>query len=762
MPDRITVLYSRGLSMAKRWKADGAIEPYSRAKHFTWAQHDVSDIRSLSALLSQLEGEPEACIVRGAPKEGSPPTVRRLIESFDDAPLHAVLIEVDNFEPLASDPLDGEEAAREFVTTSLPQEFHNSTFHWQLSNSAGAPGKKHLFKGHIWFWLATPYDSATLRAWAAIHAPAVDRAVLQVVQVHYTAAPVFDPGVASPVAQRSGLYVGGYEDVDLVIDASTLDVRPQGARQRADRIAVEDPQADWLEANWETWGYLADGGILVSCPFAHEHSGGTSGDTSTAYFPAGTGGYAEGSWVCLHNSCRDRPQGEFRQEVGYTDSQFAGLVSQEPGPLQISGRLVNGVKISDPLVLPPLMRDGNGRIMTCITNAQSTLLSPRVSPWRLRYDVFKDAVVRSEWDKENWKPFTDSDYVHLRLLMEDVGVVGVGREMIRDAVHYVAQRDAFDSAINWLESLKWDGIPRIGDFWLEHFGAEDDGTGYAEAVGRYTWTAFAGRVLIPGIQADMVPILSGRQGLRKSRGILALAPTPDFATNMSFNESDVERARKMRGRLVVELAELQGLKSRASEEILAWVTRSEEHWTPKFMEMTTNFKRRFIMIATTNENDILDNPEGERRWLPLKVGVKPGFGQVDAENIARIRDQLWAEGRDRFLKGGIDWQDAERLAKAQHVKWKAGDEWHVAIVRWLDGTGTFIDSDNTLADIPRRQQEHLTTLDVAMGALSLPARTIKPSDQRRIAKIMRKEGFLQELRRVGGEPMRVWVPAKES
>lgn len=748
MPDQITILRSRGLLMAKRWLSDGTIEPYSQAKHFTWEQREIGDIHALSKLLSELEHEPYACIIRGAPKPGSPKTIRRLIESIDDNPLHFICIEVDNYRPLLSDALDGESAALEFISECLPFEFHDASFHWQLSNSAGASGKEGIFKGHIWFWLDTPYDSPTLKAWAKVHAPTVDRAVLQPVQVHYTSAPLFEDGVVDPVGQRSGFCHLTFDKVPLYIDTDSLDIRAQGVRQRGERLDVEDPQADWIEAKWETWGTLANGGILVSCPFETEHSGGAQGDTSTCYFPAGTNGYAEGSWVCLHNSCRDRPQGEFRQKCGYTDSQFSSLAAPEPETPKVNGHHLNGHKIVDPLVLPPFLRNGAGKIETCLINVASALTSPRVSHLNIRYDVFKDAVVCADHGTDQWRPFKDVDYTKLRVAMEHVGLKSVGRELIRDGVHMVAQDHTFDTAIDWIDGLTWDGIPRVETFWIDHFGVLDDKSGYARAVGRYIWTALAGRVLEPGVQADMVPILTGRQGARKSTGVEALAPSPDLFTNMSFHEPDVERARKMRGKVVVELGELQGLKSRDAEEILAWVTRKEEHWTPKFMEMTTNYKRRFIMIATTNQDDFLDNPDGERRWLPLAVGRASGFKQVDTKRLAAVRDQLWAEGKTLFEAEGVQWQDAERLARGQHGQWKADDGWRAAIVRWLDASDM---SGSTPRDRP-----HLTLLDVAEGALGMPARTMKWSDQRRVAKILRDEGYENNQKRIGQKTYKVW------
>jgi predicted P-loop ATPase len=57
-------------------------------------------------------------------------------------------------------------------------------------------------------------------------------------------------------------------------------------------------------------------------------------------------------------------------------------------------------------------------------------------------------------------------------------------------------------------------VPRVATLLLGYFGTED--TPYTRAVGRYTWTALAGRCAEPGVKADMVPVLIGLQGAGKT------------------------------------------------------------------------------------------------------------------------------------------------------------------------------------------------------------------------------------------------------
>ena len=87
---------------------------------------------------------------------------------------------------------------------------------------------------------------------------------------------------------------------------------------------AEDEQAQWLLANWEVHDTEQDGTLYLRCPFEALHTTDT-GITSTRYAPAGTGGFTEGRWHCLHAHCEARSQHEYEQECGYALSLFEDL-----------------------------------------------------------------------------------------------------------------------------------------------------------------------------------------------------------------------------------------------------------------------------------------------------------------------------------------------------------------------------------------------------------------------------------------------------
>jgi predicted P-loop ATPase len=317
----------------------------------------------------------------------------------------------------------------------------------------------------------------------------------------------------------------------------------------------------------------------------------------------------------------------------------------------------------------------------------------------------------------------------------------MSRELFRDCIAAAAAQHSIDTARDWLVGLRWDGVRRLESFAIACWGWQD--SPYSRAVGRYVWTALAGRVLQPGVRADMVPILVGAQGIKKTTLIQSMAPNEDFYTEIKLDEQDSDVSRKLRGKLVGELEELRGLNSRAIEEIKAFVTRRRESWVPKFKEFENFFWRRCIFFGTTNETGFLADPTGERRWLPGKCG------RIDVELLLEWRDQLWAEGAAMFALDGVDWQDAERLAGAEHRKFKINDTWETRIADWLVDDAT-IDGKRPL------DKGYVTTSEVMLQALSLPVVQQNRVHEQRVTRALQHLGLKIGFELIDGREVPVY------
>ncbi|MDE9443433.1 virulence-associated E family protein [Xenorhabdus bovienii] len=406
---------------------------------------------------------------------------------------------------------------------------------------------------------------------------------------------------------------------------------------------------------------------------------------------------------------------------------------------------VTGDEVAESAPLPSFKRDKWGQIEATIENAFKAVIRSDFVDVEIRFDQFRDEIMFAPAGTDQWQTFSDAEYSRLRITLEKRGFKPVGRELVRDVVLLAADENPFDSAIAWLNSLEWDGVPRIEQFYHTHFGTED--TPYTRAVSMYTWTALAGRVLSPGCKADIVPILVGEQGCGKSSGVAALAPDPSFFTEISFAEKDDDLARKMRGRLVAEIGELRGLNTKEQESIKAFVTRTHENWVPKYREFATQFPRRTVFVGTTNKNEFLGDETGNRRWTPV---------EVTKINLAAIKEDLsllWAEAKVIYEQTGIQFSEAERLAVMVHDHYQIKDAWLEIVERWLD------EPDLITGEKPR-SRSFLRASDVLREALNFEPSRITKREEMRISNVLQTCDFKRVQRRVEGKVCKVWEPVQ--
>jgi hypothetical protein len=392
---------------------------------------------------------------------------------------------------------------------------------------------------------------------------------------------------------------------------------------------------------------------------------------------------------------------------------------------------------------PTFARDKAGRIEPTVTNTVAAVARPDLVGLQVAYDEFRDEITVAEPGTTlQWRPMTDADAVTIRMGLERIGFKAAPKELARDACVRVAANNSYDSAQLWLESLRWDGVPRVEKFLVDYMGCDD--TPYTRAVAFYMWSALAGRVMKPGVKADMVPIYEGDQGLRKSSAIEALSPAPEFFVEIDFDKKEEETVRALRGVLVGEVAELSGLHTRQIEWIKKFVVRKIEKWIPKYKEFATTFARRLLFIGTTNRTDILADETGNRRWLPLHIT------KADVEGIVKVRDQLWAEAAVLFAANGVMWHEAETLAVEHHDNYTMEDSWESDVSNWLEAKNDFDEEG------PKNKDRLFSTADVLVGALRLSPRERDRLAQKRVCAILRGFGYVQKITRINGVAARTW------
>lgn len=371
--------------------------------------------------------------------------------------------------------------------------------------------------------------------------------------------------------------------------------------------------------------------------------------------------------------------------------------------------------------------DKNGVKLSTIGQLVNCTLNDSTFPFQINYDQFFGEIFITYKDKT--ERLQDYHYTRMRVWFETQNWKPVGKDMMRDVVYSTAQVRSSDVMRSWMGTLTWDGTDRLDEL-VEALGLEVNP--YHKAVARYILTGLAARQLDPGCQLDITPILIGGQGLGKTRCCMALAPKMiGTSTSIECSASDLidtdRAARLARSKSVIILDELRGMK-KDREAIKAAMTRRVEEHTPKYMENRVQFKRRCMLIGTTNEDEFLDDPTGARRFAPVTL-----TSEADPEWITENLSQLWAQGIVLFKADGVNWAEVQSMASEEHCDYQITDSWEEIVSNYLD---------TCLAPV--------TSSEILINALNFEAKSIKRADEMRIADILKRRGRKRVRQQIDG------------
>lgn len=227
-------------------------------------------------------------------------------------------------------------------------------------------------------------------------------------------------------------------------------------------------------------------------------------------------------------------------------------------------------------------------------------------------------------------------------------------EEVTQAISHIRQ---VDPLLEWLDQLdEWDLIERIGNVLETVFGvAEDTDTAYAQWCSMFPFVGAIERAKTPGSSIQEVVVLVSSQGTGKSTLLHHLLPPElELTGELSFALDEGRRVEATLGRAIIEITEMGGSTAGKTsiEEIKSFVSRTHDTWRLAYRPEPQSFKRRFVMVGTTNRTDSLPaDASGNRRFAPIDlVGAK--FEYEDLLNwLNENRDQLWAEALFAYNDG---------------------------------------------------------------------------------------------------------------
>lgn len=387
--------------------------------------------------------------------------------------------------------------------------------------------------------------------------------------------------------------------------------------------------------------------------------------------------------------------------------------------------------------------DSKGKVKKTLTNTVNYFYTDKLELHKsLRYNSFSgdiEFITPPVWreDKHSELTWKDSDAIALKYYMSDIMNYEVNTNLIEEAIIAMAHKFSYHPVKKWLNTLKWDNVPRLATWLSEYLTVPP--SEYTADIGTRTLVAAVARIYNPGIKYDYVLVIEGAQGVGKSSAVDILGGNWFADFSIQLNERDLVSA--MRGKWIIELSEMETANKMEANQLKAFVSRRVDRVRLAYGRSTENFSRQCIFIGTINpDTGYLKDPTGNRRFFPVRMKR-----MANLKKLKQDREQLFAEAKALFLSG----YNIEMLSTAIRLEAEAETKKRVSLDSWAEWISRYLEDNSDLDTVTPRE---IWTL-----ALSGSTSQFNRLAESRIFSIMSLLGWeLRDVKRGNGDLIKVY------
>ena len=272
----------------------------------------------------------------------------------------------------------------------------------------------------------------------------------------------------------------------------------------------------------------------------------------------------------------------------------------------------------------------------------------------IRLNLLTDRVdiVRDLGWRRNTSALTDTDVKYLLLYFEQNYEL-TSEKKITAALSIVANENCYHPIQDVLNSLVWDGTPRIRSC-LHHFLGADE-SDYVEEMLKHFLLGAIRRVFRPGSKYEEMLCLVGGQGAGKSTFFRLLAIRDEWFSDDLKKLDDDRVFQKLQGHWIIEMSEMLATSSAKSiEEIRSFISRQKETYRTPYESQPKDRLRQCVFGGSSNTLDFLPlDRAGNRRFLPIMIypeNAEVHILEDEAASRAYI-GQMWAEAMEIYRSG---------------------------------------------------------------------------------------------------------------
>lgn len=313
---------------------------------------------------------------------------------------------------------------------------------------------------------------------------------------------------------------------------------------------------------------------------------------------------------------------------------------------------IDEINVDDVKAMLKVTKDGNVR--QTIANCRIVLENDPLFKGAIRKNELSgrtDIVKETNW-KRSTIAFDDTDFNYILLHMEENYDI-VSEKNAKRAINIVANDNSYHPIRERLNSLKWDGIERVGKLLPRYLGAYE--CEYTYEATRIMLMGAISRVFHPGCKFEYMVCLVGGQGVGKSSFLRLLTMDNKWFSDDIRKLDDKAVFEKMDGHWICEMAEMLATgNAKNVEEIKAFLSKQVDSYRRPYSTYPEDIPRQCIFVGTSNNPYFLPfDRSGNRRFIPLSVDPNKAIHhplENEDETLAFI-EQCWAEAMVMYRNG---------------------------------------------------------------------------------------------------------------
>ncbi len=321
----------------------------------------------------------------------------------------------------------------------------------------------------------------------------------------------------------------------------------------------------------------------------------------------------------------------------------------------------------------------------------------------------------------------------------------VQEKQCQDALLHQAYENRFDPITEYLKHIETDDsikpVP-LNSLASKYLGTTDP---LYNAMLKVAVLGAVHRRLNPGCQFDVVVVLKGDQGIRKSTFWKVLSSPRWYCS--SVPDSDKDLVMNIHQTWIFELAELENVTTkREVGQMKNLITTSSDHIRVPYGKATEEKDRNSIFVSSVNGDSFLRDETGHRRYLVIECPQRFNNEElIDVDAVVRDRNSIWKAAILAYRNGEIPMLSAENqlLSNQRNQGYEIESTFEDLIARWLSAPSTpkAFTSDQALTLSGCRNEGQ-----------------IKRGDQMEVTNLLNKLGYSKSkgLITVGGVRGRFW------